>query len=154
MVSVCQFGAMFFALLTELSQANLLGDAHLLKRYPQADDLPPAATHLTGTTLLNNGSAIRTSIHILPPTSTRQLVDGSTLHSLHSFESTGVNTGTGTDGSIDDGTSEALSLPTRSISVPTSEGEGTPATPIEVDWTGLFPGTPSTKEPFGERHAS
>lgn len=104
MPSFWNVGAIFFSLLAGLSQANLLGDTHMLKRYPQAVEVPSAATHFPSTILPGNGSAAGT--RVLLPTSTRQLIDATTLHSLHSRESTGVSTGTGTDGNVGDGASE------------------------------------------------
>uniref|UniRef100_A0A0D2YB89 Uncharacterized protein n=1 Tax=Fusarium oxysporum (strain Fo5176) TaxID=660025 RepID=A0A0D2YB89_FUSOF len=104
MPSFWNVGAIFFSLLAGLSPANLLGDTHMLKRYPQAVEAPSAATHFPSTILPGNGSAAGT--RVLLPTSTRQLIDATTLHSLHSRESTGVSTGTGTDGNVGDGASE------------------------------------------------
>ncbi|KAL5593374.1 hypothetical protein FOBRF1_012476 [Fusarium oxysporum] len=127
MTSFWNVGAIFFSLLAGLSQANLLGDTHMLKRYPQAVEVPPAAAHSPSTILPGNGSAVGTSTRVLLPTSTRQLIDATTLHSLHSRESTGVSTGTGTDGNV---------------------GGGTSVTSIEVDWTGLLPVTPSVSQSF------
>ncbi|EWZ30700.1 hypothetical protein FOCG_07840 [Fusarium oxysporum f. sp. radicis-lycopersici 26381] len=106
MPSFWNVGAIFFGLLAGLSQANLLGDTHMLKRYPQAVEVPSAATHFPSTILPGNGSAVGTSTRVLLPTSTRQLIYATTLHSLHSRESTGVSTGTGTDGNVGDGASE------------------------------------------------
>ncbi|EMT67238.1 hypothetical protein FOC4_g10005310 [Fusarium odoratissimum] len=106
MTSFWNVGAIFFSLLAGLSQANLLGDTHMLKRYPQAVEVPPAAAHSPSTILPGNGSAVGTSTRVLLPTSTRQLIDATTLHSLHSRESTGVSTGTGTDGNVGNGASE------------------------------------------------
>ncbi|KAH7194600.1 hypothetical protein DER44DRAFT_848990 [Fusarium oxysporum] len=106
MTSFWNVGAIFFSLLAGLSQANLLGDTHMLKRYPQAVEVPPAAAHSPSTILPGNGSAVSTSTRVLLPTSTRQLIDATTLHSLHSRESTGVSTGTGTDGNVGNGASE------------------------------------------------
>ncbi|KAF4498849.1 hypothetical protein FAGAP_4970 [Fusarium agapanthi] len=147
MVSFYQLNVFVLGLLAWKSQASLLGDAHLLKRYPQAYELPPAATHLTTSILPGNDTSIRTSIQSLLPIPTRRLVDESTLHSLHSFGSTGINSGTSTEGSIGQATSEALSLLTGSIPAPSSAG-GTSATPDGIDWTALLPGTPTTGEPF------
>ncbi|KAF5646031.1 hypothetical protein F52700_1980 [Fusarium sp. NRRL 52700] len=143
MVSFYQFDIILLGLLLRKSQANLLGDAHLLKRYPQAHELAPAAAHVTTSTLAGNDTGIRTSIYNLLPISTRQLVDGSTLHSLHSRESTGnIN-----HESIDPITSEALSLLTGSIPAPSS-AEVTSVTSIGIDWTALLPGTPATGKAF------
>ncbi|EXM18285.1 hypothetical protein V3481_006152 [Fusarium oxysporum f. sp. vasinfectum] len=106
MPSFWNVGAIFFSLLAGLSQANLLDDTHMLKRYTQAVEVPPAATHFPSTILPGNGSAVGTSTRVLLPTSTRQLIDATTLHSLHSRESTGVSTETGTDGNVGGGASE------------------------------------------------
>ncbi|CVL08971.1 uncharacterized protein FMAN_11753 [Fusarium mangiferae] len=145
MVSFYQLKVVLLDLLVRKSQANLLGDAHLLKRYTQAYELPSAATHLTSRTLPGNTTSIGTSLHILLPTPTRQLVDESTLHSLDSFESTGIDPNTGTEGSIDHATSEALSLSPGSIPAPPLGG-GTSATSSGIDWTALLPDTPTTQE--------
>ncbi|KAF5987632.1 hypothetical protein FCOIX_896 [Fusarium coicis] len=141
MVSFYQFNGILLSLLARKSQANLLGDAHLLKRYPQAYEVPPAATHLTTSILPGNNASIKTSIHSLLPIPTRQLVDESTLHSLESS----INTGTSTEGSIGHVTSEALSLVTGSITVPSSAGDAS-ATSNDINWTALLPGTPTTGE--------
>ncbi|KAK2669351.1 hypothetical protein RAB80_014877 [Fusarium oxysporum f. sp. vasinfectum] len=128
MPSFWNVGAIFFSLLAGLSQANLLDDTHMLKRYTQAVEVPPAATHFPSTILPGNGSAVGTSTRVLLPTSTRQLIDATTLHSLHS--------------------QRVPAHPTGSISVSSSEGGGTSVTSIEVDWTGLLPVTPSVSQSF------
>ncbi|KAF5531074.1 hypothetical protein FMEXI_13173 [Fusarium mexicanum] len=145
MPSFWNVGVISFSLFTAICHANLLGDTHLLKRYPQAVEVPPAATYLSSTILPGNGSAVDTSIRVLLPTSTRQLVEDTTLYSR---ESSGISTDTSTDNSVSDGASDPASHPTGSMAVSSSEGGSTSVTPIEVDWTGLLPVTPSVTQSF------
>ncbi|KAF5616191.1 uncharacterized protein FTJAE_13046 [Fusarium tjaetaba] len=145
MPSFWNVGAISFSLLAGICQANLLGDTHLLKRYPQAVEVPPAASNLPSTILPGNGSIVGTSIRVLLPTSTRQLVEATTLYSR---ESSSVGTDTATDNSVGDGASDPPSHPTGSISVSSSEGGSTSVTPVVVDWTGLLPVTPSAIQSF------
>lgn len=138
----------FLGLLVTLSQANILGDAHLLKRYPQVYGVSPVSTHSANDVLPGHGNATRTSIRILLPASTLRMIDGTSLSSTSLFESTSLETETKTNAYIDHGTSEVLSQTTESISDPVSDDQGISATSIELDWTGLLPVTPSTGEPF------
>ncbi|KAG9498086.1 hypothetical protein J7337_010977 [Fusarium musae] len=145
MPSFWNVGAISFSLLAGICQANLLGDTHLLKRYPQAVEVPPAATSLPSTILPGNGSTVGSSIRLLLPTSTRQLVEATTLYSR---ERSGISTDAATDNSVGDGASDPPSHPTRIISVSSPGGGSTAVTPVEVDWTGLFPVTPSVIQSF------
>ncbi|RBQ74925.1 hypothetical protein FVER14953_13848 [Fusarium verticillioides] len=145
MSSFWNVGAISFSLLAGICQANLLGDTHLLKRYPQAVEVPPAATNLPSTILPGNGSTVGTSIRLLLPTSTRQLVESTTLYSR---ESSGVSTDTATDNSVGDGASDPPSHPTRIISVSSPGSGSTAVTPVEVDLTDLLPVTPSVIQSF------
>ncbi|KAH7151096.1 hypothetical protein DER46DRAFT_665074 [Fusarium sp. MPI-SDFR-AT-0072] len=148
MAYVFLLGVILLGLLARMSQANLLGDSHPLKRYSQVYDVPPVATHLASDVLSGNSNATRTSIRVLLPTSTLRMVDATSLSSPLLFESTGLETETNTIAYIDHGTSEALSQTTESISDPVSDGQGTSATSIEVDWTRLLPVTPSIWKSF------
>ncbi|KAG7409136.1 hypothetical protein Forpe1208_v011235 [Fusarium oxysporum f. sp. rapae] len=148
MAYVFLLGVILLGLLARMSQANLLGDAHPLKRYSQVYDVPPVATHLASDVLSGNSNATRTSIRVLLPTSTLRMVDATSLSSPLLFESTGLETETNTIAYIDHGTSEALSQTTEIISDPVSDGQGTSATSIEVDWTRLLPVTPSIWKSF------
>ncbi|KAI1067932.1 hypothetical protein LB506_012988 [Fusarium annulatum] len=125
-----------------------IGDAHLLKRYPQVYGVSPVSTHSANDVLPGHGNATRTSIRILLPASTLRMIDGTSLSSTSLFESTSLETETKTNAYIDHGTSEVLSQTTESISDPVSDDQGISATSIELDWTGLLPVTPSTGEPF------
>ncbi|KAM5521140.1 hypothetical protein FOXYSP1_15030 [Fusarium oxysporum f. sp. phaseoli] len=154
MPSFWNVGAIFFSLLAGLSQANLLGDTHMLKRYPQAVEVPSAATHFPSTILPGNGSAVGTSTCVLLPTSTRQLIDATTLHSLHSRESTGVSTGTGTDGNVGDGASEppviqlGASLSRRPTAAALLQSfRGTTHQPTGEDPAATEPSTGTTSDP-------
>ncbi|PNP55400.1 hypothetical protein FNYG_15508 [Fusarium nygamai] len=74
------------------------------------------------------------------------MVDGTSLSSTSLFESPSLATETNANTYVDHGTSEVLGQTTQSISEPVSDDKGISATSIEVDWTGLFPVTPSTLE--------
>ncbi|KLO80190.1 uncharacterized protein LW93_6386 [Fusarium fujikuroi] len=141
-------GVIFLGLLATLSQANLLGDAHLFKRYSQVYVMPPVSTHSANDVLSGHRNATRTSIRSLLPASTLGMGYGTSLSSTSLFESTGLETETKTNVYIDHGTSEVLSQTTESISDPVSGDQGISTTSIEVDWTGLLPVTPSTRQSF------
>ncbi|KAF4944847.1 hypothetical protein FGADI_12396 [Fusarium gaditjirri] len=72
-------GVILLGLLAIVSQANLLGDAYLLKRYSQVYGVQPAATHFTSNVLSGNSTTTRTSIRGLLPTSTIRMVDATWL---------------------------------------------------------------------------
>ncbi|KAF5591875.1 hypothetical protein FPANT_5547 [Fusarium pseudoanthophilum] len=136
----------FLGLLATVSQANLLGDAHLLKRYSQVYDVPPVSTHSAKDVLSGSLNATRTSIRSLLPASTLRMVDGTSLSSTSLLESTSLATETNGNTYVDHGTSQVLGQTTQSISEPASDDKGISATSIEVDWTGLLPVTPSALE--------
>ncbi|KAF4335490.1 hypothetical protein FBEOM_10667 [Fusarium beomiforme] len=142
MAMLREVAALWVVFLAGNSQASLLSDTHLFKRYPPAYEVP-SATHLTTTVLSGNGGTNRTSVHILFPTSTHQLVDRTTTFSPVILESTALSSITSTDGDTDDGTSEAFSQVTGRVSVPSPGSQDTSTTSIEVNWTGLLPVTPS-----------
>ncbi|KAF5677742.1 hypothetical protein FDENT_9167 [Fusarium denticulatum] len=140
----------FLGLLATISQANLLGDAHRLKRYSRVYEVPPVSTHSANDVLSGNPNTTRTSIRSLLPASTLRMVDGTSLSSTSLFESTGLETETNAN-TYDHGTSRVLSQTAQSISEPVSDDKGISATSIEVDWTRLLPVTPTTRESSFER---
>ncbi|KAF5642362.1 hypothetical protein F25303_6541 [Fusarium sp. NRRL 25303] len=119
-----------------------------VSRDPQVYGVPPVSTHSANAVLSGHRNTTRTSIRSLLPASTLGMGDGTSLDSTSLFESTGLETETKTNAYIDHGTSEVLSQTTESISDPVSGDQGISATSIEVDWTGLLPVTPSTRQPF------